>query len=54
MSLQYADKPWIKSYDKGVPEMIEVPTHPVQHFLEEATRRVPNNVAMVFQGKELS
>jgi long-chain acyl-CoA synthetase len=53
MSLHYADKPWIKSYDKGVPETIDVPNHPVQHFLEEGARRVPNNVAMVFQGKEI-
>ena len=54
MSLTYADKPWIKSYDKGVPETIEVPDYPVQHFLEEAARRVPNNVALIFQGKELT
>ncbi len=54
MSQLYADKPWIKNYDKGVPETIEVPAHPIQHFLEETTRRVPNNVAMVFQGKEIT
>ena len=54
MSLHYADKPWTKSYDKGVPETIDVPAHPVQHFLEEAARRVPTNTALVFQGKELT
>ncbi len=54
MSLTYADKPWTKSYDKGVPETIDVPNHPVQHFLEEGARRVPGNVALVFQGKELT
>ena len=53
MSLQYSDKPWTKQYDKGVPATVEVPTHPIQHFLEEAARRVPNNVAMVFQGKAI-
>ena len=54
MSLHYADKPWIKSYDKGVPETIDVPNHPIQHFLEEGARRVPGNVALVFQGKEIT
>ncbi len=54
MSLTYADKPWTKSYDKGVPESIDVPAYPVQHFLEEAARRVPTNTALVFQGKELT
>src|SRR5690606_27001634 len=54
MSLHYADKPWTKSHAKGVPETIEVPSHPVQHFLEEGARRVPGNVALVFQGKEIT
>ncbi len=54
MSLHYADKPWTKSYDKGVPATIEVPDHPIQHFLEEGARRVPNNTALVFEGKEIS
>ncbi|HMT22358.1 MAG TPA: AMP-binding protein, partial [Promineifilum sp.] len=54
MSLHYADKPWTKSYDKGVPETIDVPSHPVQYFLEEGARRVPNNTAMIFQGREVS
>jgi long-chain acyl-CoA synthetase len=54
MSLSYSDKPWTKLYDEGVPETIEVPTHPVHHFLEEGARRVPNNVALVFKGKEIT
>lgn len=54
MSLSYSDKPWIKSYDKGVPETVEVPDHPVQYFLEEGARRVPSNTALVFQGKEIN
>ena len=54
MSLRYADKPWIQSYDSGVPATIDVPTHPVQHFLEEGARRVPNNTALVFQGLEMN
>ncbi|MCZ2112396.1 MAG: long-chain fatty acid--CoA ligase [Anaerolineae bacterium] len=54
MSLSYSDKPWIKSYDKGVPATIEVPDYPVHHFLEEAARRVPDHTALIFQGKEVT
>ena len=54
MSLRYSDKPWVKQYDKGIPGTIDVPTHPVQHFLEEGARRIPGNPAMVFQGGEIS
>ena len=54
MSLHYSDKPWVKSYDKGVSATIDVPSHPVQHFLEEAARRLPDNPALVFQGREVS
>jgi hypothetical protein len=49
MSLRYSDKPWVNNYDKGVPATVELPTHPVQHFLEEGARRIPNNPAMVFR-----
>ena len=54
MSLRYSDKPWVKNYDKGVPATIDIPAHPVQHFLEEAARRIPDNPALVFQGREVS
>lgn len=54
MSLSYSDKPWIKSYDKGVSGTLEVPDHPIHHFLEEGARRVPNQTALVFQGKEVT
>jgi len=54
MSLRYSDKPWIKSYDQGVPAIVEVPNYPVQHFLEEGARRIPDSPAMVFQGREVS
>ena len=51
MSLHYADKPWVKNYDQGVPETIDVPSYPVQYFLEEAARRVPGNTAVLFQDR---
>ena len=54
MSLTYADKPWTKSYDKGVPATIDVPNHPIHHFLEDGAQRVPNNTALIFKVKEIS
>ena len=54
MTVTYADKPWIKQYDAGVPEMVEIPDFPVQHFLTEAAKRVPDNAALVFQGRNIT
>lgn len=54
MSVTYADKPWTKQYDKGVPEMVEIPDYPVPHYLTEAARRVPDNTALVFQGRNIT
>ncbi len=54
MSLRYSDKPWVKSYDPGVPSEIEVPNTPIQHYLEEGARKVPGNTALVFQGKAIT
>jgi long-chain acyl-CoA synthetase len=54
MTVTYADKPWTKQYEKGVPETVEIPDFPVPHFLSEAARRVPDNVALVFQGRNIT
>ena len=38
MTVTYADKPWLKQYDEGVPEKVEIPNHSLHHFLEEAAK----------------
>ncbi len=43
----YADKPWIKHYDKGVPATINYPKVPLHSFLTDTARRVPDHVALV-------
>lgn len=44
----YADRPWTKQYDEGVPESLApYPDHPLQHFLESAARNSPNDPALV-------
>lgn len=42
-------KPWLKSYDPGVPHTIDYPAVPVYHFLEENARTMPDRTALVFQ-----
>ncbi len=44
----YADRPWTKQYDEGVPESLApYPDHPLQHFLETAARNSPDSLALV-------
>ncbi|MEM6529004.1 MAG: AMP-binding protein [Chloroflexota bacterium] len=44
----YADRPWTKHYDEGVPaSLAPYPDVPVQHFLMEAAKNTPANVALV-------
>lgn len=54
MNLTYADKPWVKNYDEGVAETIEVPDHPLPWIMEESARKSPNNVAITFMGKDIT
>ena len=44
------DKPWLKFYDKGVPESLKpYPEKTLQQFLEESAARYPDNVAIHFK-----
>lgn len=54
MSVTYADKPWLKQYDPGVPHTLEVPRQTIHHYLEEAARKKPDNVALVFRGRNIT
>ncbi len=54
MNLTYADKPWVKHYDEGVAETVPVPDHPLDWYLAQSAEKEPNQVAMVFQGKEIT
>jgi long-chain acyl-CoA synthetase len=50
-TLTYADKPWLKHYDKGVPHTINYPQVPLHQFLHDTAKRVPNAVALVSSAK---
>ncbi len=44
----YADRPWIKNYDPGVPASLEpYPNVTVHSFLQEAAKKTPNNPALI-------
>lgn len=37
----YADKPWIKNYDPGIPAHLEYPDKPLHSFLTETLAASP-------------
>lgn len=45
----YADRPWTKNYDDGVPTNLDYPQIPLFDFLRQNAKRVPNSVALVTQ-----
>lgn len=47
----YADKPWIKQYDDGVPATLEYPDVPIHSFLDDTARRIPHNTALITTAK---
>ena len=44
------DKPWLAHYDKGVPHIVEIPSVPLFHFLEESARKYPDRACTIFNG----
>ncbi len=46
-TVTYADKPWIKNYDKGMPATINYPSVPLHQFLQDTAKRIPNETALI-------
>ncbi len=44
-----SDRPWLRHYDPGVPESIDIPDNPVFQFLETAAWQIPDQPCTVFQ-----
>jgi long-chain acyl-CoA synthetase len=42
--------PWLKNYDKGVPQTIDYPKVPLYYFLEESARKYPDRACTIFKG----
>jgi long-chain acyl-CoA synthetase len=48
----YAERPWTKHYDSGVPATLEpYPDKALHDFLHEAAQKSPNNIALSTQLK---
>jgi long-chain acyl-CoA synthetase len=52
--IKYEDKPWVASYEKGVPEKIEYEQICLPEILERSARRFPNKMALLFQGYKIT
>jgi len=50
----YAQKPWLKSYEKGVPENVKYEELTMPDYLEKSAKDFPNDTAMVFIGDKLT
>ena len=46
----YASKPWLKSYDKGVPEKIQYEEICMPDILDRVAAKWPTRMALNFQG----
>jgi len=47
-------KPWVKSYEPGVPETVEIPTHTLHQSLSMAAEKYPNNTAIIFFDRKMT
>jgi long-chain acyl-CoA synthetase len=47
----YADRPWTKKYDPGVPTNLNYPETTLHQFLTDSAKKNPNNIALVTSAK---
>lgn len=43
----YAERPWINSYDVGIPASVDIPEVPLHQFLKDTRVRIPRNTALI-------
>ncbi len=43
----YAERPWTKNYDVGLPTSLEFPEVPLHQFLKDTRNRIPHQVALI-------
>jgi long-chain acyl-CoA synthetase len=53
-NISYESKPWLKSYEKGVPESIKYEELTMPDYLEKSAKDFPDDTAMVFVGYKLT
>ena len=47
----YADRPWLDSYDVGMPKSLEVPDIPLHQLLKNTRARIPHHTALITPAK---
>ena len=52
--LRYEDKPWLTSYEKGVPATMEYEDICLPAILQRTADQFPNNMALLFQGYQVT
>lgn len=52
--IKYEDKPWISSYEEGVPENIEYKEICLPEILEKSAGMFPDKMALLFQGYKIT
>jgi long-chain acyl-CoA synthetase len=50
-NVTYADKPWVKQYDPGVPAKINYPAVPLHSFLSDTAKKMPKATALITSAK---
>jgi long-chain acyl-CoA synthetase len=48
--IRYEDKPWLKNYEKGVPERVDFDDTCLPEFLNQTAAAFPDQMALSFQG----
>jgi long-chain acyl-CoA synthetase len=49
-----AVRPWLASYQPGVPAQLEIPDYPLTWLLDEAVRQYPHHTALIYFGTKMS
>jgi long-chain acyl-CoA synthetase len=52
--IKYEDKPWVSSYEEGVPEKIEYKEICLPEILERSAGMFPDKMALLFQGYKIT
>jgi long-chain acyl-CoA synthetase len=52
--VNYADKPWLNSYEEGVPVEVDIPDYPLHHLLDLSAEKYPDCDFIIFKGRRFS
>ncbi len=50
----YADRPWVRSYEQGIPSSLTYPDSTLGQVLAQTAQKFPDHTALLFFGKKIS